>query len=127
MYKLQKDVAGYNGFGLPVSDIKYSATLAATTDTTVTVPSTSPMGAPANTSNARFIALIHVTAAASVWFAVNNTAAVPAGASFALTNSELIVGGDYFAREVIGGDVLHFYTAASNVVASVVFYALPAC
>lgn len=126
MYKLQKDVAGYNGFGLPFSDIKYSATLAANTDTTVTAPLSSVLGAPTNTVNNRYIALINVTSNDSVWCALNAAATVPAGSSFALTASDLIIGNEYYAREVKGGDVLHFLTAATACDVSVIFYALPA-
>lgn len=124
-YKLQKDVAGYNGFGLPPSDLKYSASLAATTDTTLTVPSSGSMGAPLNQVN-RFIAIIQVKANASVWLAVNATAAVPAGTSFATTTSDLIIGGEYYAVEVKAADVLHFYAPAATTDVMVKFYALPA-
>lgn len=126
MYKLQKDVAGYNGFGLPVSDQKWTASLAATTDTTLTIPTNAVMGAPLN-SKQRFLAIITVEPAGSVWFALNATAAVPAGATLAASTSELIVGGEYFAREVKGTDVLHFFTATAATDISVVLYALPAC
>ena len=77
-YKLQKDVAGYNGFGLPPCDQKFSASLAATTDTTLTVPSSGALGAPLNQVN-RFLAVIQVEANLSVWLAINATAAVPVG------------------------------------------------
>lgn len=126
MYKLQKDIAGYNGFGLPFSDQKFSVTLGASSDTTLTVPSSSAIGAPLNTNN-RFLAIIQVKANISVWCALNATAAVPAGSTFAATTSELIVGSEYYAREVQAGDVLHFYTATATTEVGVVFYALPAC
>jgi hypothetical protein len=124
-YKLQKDVAGYNGFGLQVSNQKYSASLAITTDTTLTVPSTGSLGTPLDQVN-KFLALIQVEANLSVWMAVNATAAVPAGSTFAATTSELIIGGEYFAREVKAGDVLHFIAPTAGTDISVVFYALPA-
>lgn len=124
-YKLQKDVAGYNGFGLQFSDQKYSATLAATTDTTLTVPSSGSIGAPLNNIN-KFLAVIQVTANLSVYCAVNATAEVPAGATFALTTSDLIVGSEYYAREVKAGDVLHFMAAEADTDVCVMFYALPA-
>jgi len=126
MYKLQKDVAGYNGFGLPFSDQKYSATLGANTDTTLTVPSSAAIGAPLNTNN-RFLAIVQVKANISVWCAVNAVAAVPAGSTFASVSSDLIVGGEYYAREVKAGDVLHFITPTASTEVSVVFYALQAC
>ncbi len=124
-YKLQKDVAGYNGFGLQFSDLKYSASLALTTDTTLTVPTSAAMGVPLNSIN-RWIALINVEANASVWCALNETAAVPAGTSFAITTSDLIIGSEYYAREVQAGDVLHFIAPVAGTDISVAFYALPA-
>jgi len=125
MYKLQKDVAGYNGFGLPFSDQKFTASLAATTDTTLTVPSSGALGAPHNTNN-RFLAIVSIETGGNVWCALNATAAVPAGGTFAASNSELVTGGQYYAREVKAADVMHFYTATAATDISVVFYALPA-
>lgn len=125
IYKLQKDVAGYNGFGLQFSDQKYSASLAITTDTTLTVPSNGAIGAPLNQVN-RFLAVINVEANLLVWCALNATAAVPAGSTFASTTSDLIIGGEYYAREVKAGDVLHFLAPTAGTDVSVLFYALPA-
>ncbi len=125
IYKLQKDVAGYNGWGLPFTDLKYSASLAITTDTTLTVPSSGAIGAPLNQVN-RFLAIINVEANLSVWCALNATAAVPAGAGFAATTSDLIIGGEFYAREVKAGDVLHFLAPTAGTDISVLFYALPA-
>lgn len=124
-YKIQKDVAGYNGYGLQFSDQKYSASLAITTDTTLTVPSTSALGVPLNQVN-RFLAVITVEANLSVWCAVNATAAVPAGSTFAATTSDLIIGGQDYARQVDAGDVLHFIAPTAGTDVSVLFYALPA-
>ena len=125
MYKLQKDVAGYNGFGLPPSDLKYSASLAVTTDTTLTVPSGGSIGAPLNQVN-RFLAIIQVEANLSVWFAIGTAAAVPAGSTFAVTASDLIIGGQYYAVEVKAADVLHFLAPTAGTDILVKFYALPA-
>ena len=124
-YKLQKDVAGYNGFGLQFSDLKYSATLAANTEATLTVPSKGSMGAALDTVN-KFIAVIQVKANISVWLAMNATAAVPAGATFALTTSDLIIGGEYYGVEVKAGEVMHFITPTASTEVMVKFYALPA-
>ncbi len=125
IYKLQKDVAGYNGWGLPFTDIKYSASLAITTDTTLTVPSSGAIGAPLNQVN-RFLAVINVEANLSVWCALNAVAAVPAGTTFATTTSDLIIGGEFYAREVKAGDVMHFLAPTAGTDISVLFYALPA-
>lgn len=124
-YKLQNDVEGYNGFGLPVSNTKYTASLAATTDTTLTAPSVASMGAPLNIVN-KFLAIITVKSGNTAWFSLNATASVPAGATFAASTSELIVGGEYFARVVKAADILHFITATASTDISVVFYALAA-
>lgn len=124
-YKLQKDVAGYNGFGLPFCDTKFSASLAITTDTTLTVPLKGAMGAPLNTVN-KWLAVIQVEANLSVWFALNATAAVPAGSTFASTTSDLIIGTEYYGVEVKAGDVMHFYAPVAGTDIMVKFYALPA-
>ena len=101
-------------FGLTFATYKYSATLGATTDTTLTVPG----GA------SRYKALIRCKPGVLVWVALNGTAAVPAGASFAATTSELIPSYATLCREVKAADVLHFYTATASTDVSVVFYAL---
>ena len=124
-YKLQKDVAGYNGFGLQFCDQKYSASLAVTTDTTLTVPLNGAMGQALNTVN-KWLAVIQVEANASVWFALNTTAAVPAGATLALTTSDLIIGSQYYGVEVKAGDVMHFLAPVASTDILVKFYALPA-
>ena len=124
-YKLQKDVAGYNGFGLQFCDQKYSASLAVTTDTTLTVPLNGAMGQALNTVN-KWLAVIQVEANASVWFALNAMAAVPAGATLALTTSDLIIGSQYYGVEVKAGDVMHFLAPVASTDILVKFYALPA-
>lgn len=101
-------------FGLMFSKLKYSASLAATTDTTLTIPG----GAP------RYKALIRVENNGLVWVANNATAAVPAGASFAATTSELVNDNSTLCREVIAGDVLHFYTSTAATDVSVTLYAI---
>ena len=124
-YKLQKDVAGYNGFGLQFCDQKYSASLAITTDTTLTVPLNGAMGQALNSVN-KWLAVIQVEANLSVWFALNATAAVPAGSTFALTTSDLIIGSEYYGVEVKAGDVMHFFAPVAGTDILVKFYALPA-
>lgn len=124
-YKLQKDVAGYNGFGLQFCDQKYSASLALTTDTTLTVPVNGAMGQALNSVN-KWLAVIQVEANASVWFALNAMAAVPVGATFAITSSDLIIGSQYYGVEVKAGDVMHFLAPVAGTDILVKFYALPA-
>lgn len=127
-YKLQKDIAGYNGFGLPFSDIKFNATLGANTVQTVVTPSSGSMGAPLNQVN-KFLVIVDVYNATSlgrVWCANNETAAIPAGATFAATNSDLVVQNKYYARLVNAGDVLSFIATDAATDICVMFYAMPA-
>lgn len=124
-YKLQKDVAGYNGFGLQFCDTMFSASLAITTDTTLTVPLKGAMGMALDTVN-KWLAVIQVEANLSVWFALNATAAVPAGSTFAATTSDLIIGSEYYGVEVKAGDVMHFLAPTAGTDILVKFYALPA-
>jgi len=101
-------------FGLRFSELKYSASLAATTDTALTIPGNA----------GRYKAIIKVENNGLVWVALNATAAVPAGAGFAATTSELITDAKSLCREVKAGDVLHFITATAGTDVSVVLYAL---
>lgn len=99
-------------FSLRFSNLLYSATLNASTDTTLTVPSVA----------SNFKALIKVKNGADVWVALNNTATVPVGNTFVATGSELING--TLCREVKAGDVLHFITATATTDVGVTFYAI---
>ena len=101
-------------FGSLFTNLKYSANLAATTDTTLTIPGDAP----------RYKAVIKVESNGLVWVANNAVAAVPAGATFAATTSELVTDAKSLCREVKAGDVLHFYTGTANIEVSVVLYAL---
>lgn len=127
-YKLQKDVAGYNGFGLQFSDQKYSATLTINTDTTLAVPLTAARGAALDSVN-KFLMIVdcyNATGEGEVWVANNATAAKPAGATFGAISSDLVVQNKYYAREVKAGDTVHFISTAAGTDVGVIFYALPA-
>jgi hydrogenase maturation factor HypF (carbamoyltransferase family) len=127
-YKIQKDVAGYNGFGLQFSNTKFSATLGANSEKTITVPLVGSMGAALDKVN-KYLAIVSVycaTVEGEVWCALNATAAVPAGSSFAANTSDMIVQNKDYAREVKAGDVLHFISPQAATDVSVIFYALPA-
>ncbi len=119
---MTRDVSGAVAYGLPFCANAYSATLAVTTDTTLTVPSISPMGnATLNgTALPNLMAVFTFDPGTSVWVANGATAGVPAGASFGATASEL----NPAVRFVKGGDVLHFYTSGTGVNVSVLFYSL---
>ena len=103
-----------NDFGLTPCNLKYSATLAASTDTTLTVPGQAP----------RYKAVIKAEADAVVYFAVGAVAEVPAGAGFAVSTSEMIPVNGTLCREVKAGDILHFFTAGVSIDVSVCFYAV---
>lgn len=119
-FSLTRDINGYNGFGLAFSDTKLSATIAQSTDTTLTIGGNAAMGAAAAQVN-KYIVIFSYEPGATVWVAPNATAAIPAGASFASTASEL----NPSARTVEVGDVLHFFTPDSGGASvSVLIYAL---
>lgn len=113
---------GVNGWGQPFCSQIFTANLAAATDTTLAVPLTAAVGAPAAVSFNKFLAVFSVPAASQVWVAVNATAAVPAGAPFAASTSELInpIASCKYCK---AGDVLHFFSTAGSVI-SVAFYAI---
>lgn len=119
-FGMTRDINGYNGFGLKPTDTAYSATLATTTDTTLTVPSTNTLGgASINASDEpTLLAIFAYDPGTSVWVAKGTTASTPAGASFAAAASEL----NPAAWEVQGGDILHFYTSGTGVNVGVRFY-----
>lgn len=100
-------------FGLRFSDLLYSVTLEANTDTTLTIPG----------NNSRYKAVIKVKNQAEVWVAFNQTAAVPAGNTFAATTSEM-VSEVPLCREVRKNDVLHFITATASTDVSVALYSI---
>lgn len=74
-FNMTRDVAGYNGFGLPICDDQYSAVLATGVAQTVTVPSQYPT----------YIAVIAYTPGSAVWVDCLNTAVAPTGAVAATT------------------------------------------
>lgn len=118
-YNINADTRGVNGFGLPFCDTVYSAKLAATTNTTLIVPGTLSLGmAPASQTN-RFVAVFSYDPSASVFVAVNGTAAIPAGAGFAATTSEL----NPTAKKVKAGDTLNFFSSGTPNV-TVAFYSV---
>lgn len=119
-FSMTRDINGYNGFGVPFSTQKYSANLAQDTDTTLVVPSQGPMGSTSSTYSNKYIAVFEYEPGVSVFVALNQTAEIPAGSTFALTTSDL----NPAARYVAGGSTLHFYTHDTNAYVTVLFYAL---
>ncbi len=120
-YNVNRTTGSVNGFGLKFCNTVYSATLKASTDTSIAVPSSSGMGAISATNN-KFYAIISSTPADDVFVALNATAVVPAGSSFAVASSVLVHGG-YAAWEVETGDVLHFISTSTASI-TVAFYSI---
>lgn len=121
-YNIDKNISGQNGFGLPFCDTIFTATLAVATDTALAVPATAAFGVPSSNQFNKWVAVIKYArsaAASAVFVAVNATAAVPAGAAFAASTSEI----EPDAKHVKTGDTLHFFCAAAANV-SVAFYAV---
>jgi len=110
-YVAQQTITDY---GLRSSNLQYSATLAITTNTTLTIPGNAP----------RYKALIKCMPAGQVWVATNATAAAPGGSSFAATTSELLTQDYALCREVRAGDVLNFYSSTATTNVSVSLFAL---
>ena len=119
-FNMVRDINGYNGFGLQFTDTAYSATLATSTNTTLTVPSNSGMGGNGFQSSSTWIAIFSFDSGSNVWVANNVAAELPSGAAFVETSSEL----NPKARLVKGGDVLNFISDGTDVNISVMFYSL---
>lgn len=111
---MTRDINGYNGFGLPVSNAKYSAILLAGVEQTVTVPPTQGALYP------NLLAIFTFQPGNSIWVALNATASAPSG-SFGTTDSEL----NPQARICKAGDVWHFITNDTTDEIGVFFYAIP--
>ena len=127
-FRTIQETKSHNDFGQQYSDQIYNATLAAATDTTLTVPGGGVMGAMTsfggiNDKN-KVLAVIRTTD--DVWVAVNQAATVPAGSTFAKDTSELVTNAVEKAYLLNFGDVLHFFAkTATTPSVSVAFYAMP--
>lgn len=127
-FRTIQEVKGSNDFGQQYSDQIYNATLAAATNTTLTVPGGGIMGAISSFGGVddknKVLAVIRTTG--NVWVAVNQTADVPNGSSFAQDTSELVTNVLDKAYLVKVGDVLNFFApTATTPGVSVAFYAMP--
>jgi len=107
--RLQRDKAGKNTFGLEFSDLKFNTTLLNGVEQTLTVPG----------PESKYLMIFSIQPGSQVWIAKNATAAIP-GAAFAQTDSEL----NPVARNVKGGDVIHFITNNTDATVGVILYAI---
>lgn len=117
-YNINPNYHCVNGEGQLFSNTVYSAQLAATTATTLTVPGSSGMGANAQNVT-KYEAKFYYQNGANVFVANNATAAAAAGSSFALATSIL----NPIIKEVKFGDVLSFYALTQEYV-TVEFFAV---
>lgn len=120
-YTPNPNFLGVNGYGVTFCNKVYTVRLAATTDTTLTVPDGIGMGRAANTRPKLLakISYAQVTNRGDVWVAVG-TSAVPNTTGLFVESAGAL---NPDCRQVNAGDVLHFYaTAATDV--SVEFYAV---
>lgn len=121
LYNIPPNANGVNGFALKQAGLLYSATLAANTAATVTVPSSFAMGTYASPqSKPQFVAVFSYEAGPNVYVSINNTAAVPAGATLAATTSEL----NPHSRLVQAGDVISVITATASTDITIALYAI---
>jgi hypothetical protein len=125
-FNIDSRITGARDFGLAFPDSIYSARLAMGSDVSVTVPGDTAFGVAGDSTTNRYLAVISYVRSSGinkpldVWVALNDTAAEPAGATFAATTSEL----NPSARYVKAGDVIHFYAVAANIDVAVSFYSL---
>ncbi len=110
LLNFESDTRGISTNAPKFSEDNYSATIAATTDTTLTVPD--------NFTN--WVAYFKYEAGKNVWVALNATAAAPAGATFASTTSEYLPE----KKAVQAGDVIHFFSQTGTAIVGVSFFAI---
>jgi hypothetical protein len=111
MLNFGRDIQGFNAYAPVQSALKYSAELTSLNNDSITVPGTSQ----------QWIAAFSYQPGTNVWVSVNDTAEVPAGATFAVTTSEL----NPAPRLVQAGDVIDFITDNATAEVGVMLYEFP--
>ncbi len=110
-FLMTRDIASYNGFGLPFTNIAKSALLVTGVEQHFTIPAEYP----------NWIAVFAFTPGSSVWVDNHTTAVAPSG-SFSDTTSEL----NPAARFVKANQVLSFITAdVTTAMVGVLLYVAP--
>lgn len=111
---LGRDVQGYPTEGSPFSTNMFSATLAASTAKTLTVPS----------NHQTWLMRVKVQPTGWCWVSRTTTAAVPAGSSLAATSSAMAVGTLLNEWVVYAGDSISMITANTTCDVSVELFAI---
>lgn len=119
-YSDNKFMNAVNGFAQQFCETVLTATLTEATATTLTVPGRSSLGTVNATRNPKFVAVFSYEPSKIVFVANNTTAALPAGASFAASSSELLPD----AKIVRAGDVLSIISKTGTADVSVALYAI---
>lgn len=96
-----RDSQGYNAYAPQFPTDIFTATLTTGTPHSLTVPSNFP----------QFVMYVRVQPNGWCWVSRTATAAVPAGATFASSQSEMITGTIEYKRVVNSGDVISFITS----------------
>jgi hypothetical protein len=109
-----RDVQGLNTHGMQFPTNIFTATLAASTAESVTVP----LDAPA------YLMYVRMQPTGWCWVSRKTTAAVPAGGTFAASSSDLAVGTIEFRRTVYPKDVISFITPNTTCDIVVEFFAI---
>lgn len=108
-----RDVQGFNAYAPQFPTDVYTATLAASTATSVTVPSNKPS----------WIMYVRVQPNGWCWCSRAGTAQVPADGTLAARASEIVDGTIEFKRTVYAGDVISFITPNTTCDLEVAFFA----
>lgn len=111
LLNFQNDIKGANAYAPAFATNHFSATLTTGSEQTFTVPT-------GNFNN--YVLSFSYQPGTNVWVAVNTTAAVPAGGTFAATNSEL----NPSARRVQAADIIHCITDNATAEVGVSIYAI---
>lgn len=113
MLNFGRDVQGFNAYAPSFPTDIYTATLAAGTPSSVTVPGKAPV----------YIMYVRVQPNGWCWCSRTGTAAVPAGGTLTAAASELIAGTIEYKRTVYAGDIISFITANTTCDIEVAFFA----
>jgi len=108
---MNRDINGYNGFGLRPSTLIWNATLVANSATSFVVPSYFEY----------YLAIFSIEPGSNVWVSYTTTAAVPAGSTLAAANSELVP----TARQVSAATSISVITPDTLANISIALYYLP--